>query len=52
MALIELDDGLGAEAEHAVIAERVGRPVTLAVVDYYGIGADWQRAAGVLGRSG
>lgn len=47
MALIELDDGLGLEAEHAVIAERVGRPVTLAVVDHYGIGADWQRAAGV-----
>src|SRR6188508_3207024 len=34
------------EAEHAVIAERIARPVTVAVVDHYAIGADWQRAAG------
>ena len=46
MALIELDAASGLEAEHAVIAERVARPVTVAVVDQYAIGAEWQRAAG------
>lgn len=46
MALIELDATSGLEAEHAVIAERVVRPVTVAVVDHYGIGAEWHRAAG------
>ncbi len=46
MTLIELDATSDAEAEHAVIAERIARPVTVAVVDHYAIGADWQRAAG------
>jgi UDP-2,4-diacetamido-2,4,6-trideoxy-beta-L-altropyranose hydrolase len=46
MALIELDATSGLEAEHAVIAELVARPVTVAVVDHYAIGAEWQRAAG------
>ena len=47
MGLIELDATAGLDAEHAVIAEQVGRSVTIAVVDHYGIGAEWQRAAGV-----
>jgi UDP-2,4-diacetamido-2,4,6-trideoxy-beta-L-altropyranose hydrolase len=46
MALIELDASVGLDAEHSVIAEGVARPVTVAVVDHYGIGAEWQRAAG------
>jgi len=45
MALIELDAASGLEAEHAVITKMVARPVTVAVVDHYGIGAEWQRAA-------
>lgn len=47
MALISLDAAASLDAEHAVIAEQAVRPVTLAVVDHYGIGADWQRAARV-----
>ena len=47
MELIELVSAAGLDAEHAVIAAVVARPVTVAVVDHYGIGADWQRAAGV-----
>ena len=47
MELIELDAETDLDAEHAVIADQIVRPVTLAVVDHYGIGVDWQRAAGV-----
>jgi UDP-2,4-diacetamido-2,4,6-trideoxy-beta-L-altropyranose hydrolase len=47
IALVELDAAADLAGEHDIIAERVTGPVTLAVVDHYGIGADWQRAAGV-----
>jgi UDP-2,4-diacetamido-2,4,6-trideoxy-beta-L-altropyranose hydrolase len=45
MELISLDAAADDEAEHAVIADHVAGPVTFAVVDHYGIGADWQRPA-------
>jgi UDP-2,4-diacetamido-2,4,6-trideoxy-beta-L-altropyranose hydrolase len=47
MDLISLEAAADDEAEHAIIGKHVAHPVTFAVVDHYGIGADWQRAARV-----
>lgn len=45
VTLLELPSDGAIDAEPAYVGNHLERPVSLAVVDHYGIGADWQAAA-------